>query len=476
MLKQLRNKKTAKKIWIALAILVLPAFLFWGLGGAIRGRKSSPYVGKLFGRNVSRQEFDDALQGVKNYAILQYGNNFSEVRKFLDFEAEALDRILLLEEAKKRNIRATDAEVIEKIRQYGMFYRKGAFDNNLYNSMLREYFRTPPRVFEEQIRQNLMLAKLFTELTQGVTLGEDEIRQGYEKENIQVDLYYIASLFSDTEKEISISEDQLKDYFDKNSLEFKQPVSFNLEYVSLTSENQNEIKEKIGGLMQRLNKKADFDTSAEEFGLKVKETGLFAQTDPIPNIGWVPQILNYLFKAQPGEYLVPLQIDKSYYIFRIKERKNPYIPEFQDIKEKVKEMFVKIKSQELAKKRINTCLEKLKESFQKKPKGLDFDKMAKLCDLKSGTTDEFKYGSYIEGIGASDVFWLTARKLKDAGVSEIIEAPTGYYIIKLKSQTPFDEKKFNEEEKDFTQQLLNEKKVDHFNAFLADYKRKLRLQ
>jgi peptidyl-prolyl cis-trans isomerase D len=475
-LKKLRQKKTAKKIWIILAIIIVPAFVFWGFGGALRSRKSSPYVGKLFGRNIPTQEFDDALQGVKNYAILQYGDKFSEASKLLDFESEALDRILLLEEARKRNIKVSDAEVIEKIREYGIFRRKGVFDNDVYNMMLREYFHTPPRVFEEQVRQNLMLVKLFTGMTGDVTLSEDEIRQGYEKENIQVNLYYIASLFSETEKEISISEEELKDYFDKNPLEFKQPVSFNLEYVSLASDDQNEVKEKIGGLIQRLNKNADFSASAKEFGLQVKETGLFAQTDPIPNIGWVPQILNYLFKASPGEYLRPLQIDKSYYIFRIKERKNPYIPEFQDIKEKVKQAFVKIKSRELAKQRINTCLEKLKESSQKKPKDVDFDRIAKLCGLKSATTGEFKYGSYIEGIGASDIFWLTARKLKDTGVSEIIETPTGYYIIKLKSQTAIDEKKFEEEKKDFTRQLLNEKKVDRFNAFLADYKRKLQLQ
>lgn len=476
MLKKLRDKKFAKKIWIALAIIIVPAFVFWGFGGAMRNRKATPYVGKLFGRNIPRQEYDDAMQAVKNYAILQYQNNFSEVRKFLDFEAEAIDRILLLEEAKKRKIRISDAEVIERIRQYAMFHRKGAFDNYIYNSMLRDYFKTPPRVFEEQVRQNLILARLFTEATKDVTLSEDEIRQGYEKENIQVDLSYIASLFSEAENEISVSEEQLKEYFDKNPLEFKQPVSFNLEYISLTSENENEINEKIGGLMRRVRKKADFRESAKEYGLEVKETGLFAQTDPIPDIGWVPQILNYLFKAKPGEYLLPMRIDKSFYVFRIKERKNPYVPKFQDIKEKVQQTYLKTKSRELAKKRIDACLEKLQKSQQKGAKDINFDKTAKACALKSGSTGEFKYGSYIKDIGASDIFWLTARNLKDKLFSQIIETPTGYYIIKVKSEADFDEKKFEEEKKVFSEKLLSEKKAEYFNAFLAEYKRKLQLQ
>ena len=53
MLKILRNKKTAKKIWIGLAIIIIPAFAFWGFGGSMRSREDNVTAGRLFGKNVS---------------------------------------------------------------------------------------------------------------------------------------------------------------------------------------------------------------------------------------------------------------------------------------------------------------------------------------------------------------------------------------------------------------------------------------
>ena len=53
MLKLLRNKKTAKKIWIVLAIIILPAFIFWGFGGAMRDKNEKGYIGKISGKKIS---------------------------------------------------------------------------------------------------------------------------------------------------------------------------------------------------------------------------------------------------------------------------------------------------------------------------------------------------------------------------------------------------------------------------------------
>ena len=105
-------------------------------------------------------------------------------------------------------------------------------------------------------------------------------------------------------------------------------------------------------------------------------------------------------KAKIGQYLPPIQMDKTYYLFRVKERKEPYIPDFDKIKDKVKEKFINNRAKEIAKTKIEECLEKLPA---------DFDNIAKLFGLKSSSTGLFKYGSYIEGIGASDSFWIAQK-------------------------------------------------------------------
>jgi len=466
MLKQLSNKKTAKKIWIVLAILIVPAFVLWGFGGSARDKKETGYAGKIFGKKISALEFQDAYAAVKNQAIIQLGDKFSEAQKQLNLESQTWDWLILLHEAKKRKINVSDKEVEETIQSFPFFQRKGQFDNKIYSEMLQYVFRTQARIFEEQIRQKLILAKLYNQITDNAKISDEEIKQEYSKVNQEISVDYLAGLASDFLNEVSVTDDEIKDFFAKRSFQFKQPISFNIEYV--VSESEDKIK----GVIQGLGKNQDFTKLAKDSGLELKETGLFAQTGPIPTIGWSPQILSFLSKAKAGEAMPITNIDKNYYALRLKERKEAYIPEFETIKDKVKNALAREKAQEIAKKKTQDCLNKLKESYQKNPKSVDFANAAKESGLKYDATKPFKYGSYIEGIGASDDLWTTAEQLKDGTFSGIIDISGGYYIVKLKSRGAIDEKKFETEKKDFSEKILAQKKQGYFAKFIEESKRK----
>lgn len=460
MLKILRNKKTAKRVWIILAIIIVPAFALWGIGGAIRSQKESGYAGKLFGRNISALEFKDALDAVRIQAVMQFGENYSEIRKYLNLENEAWKRIILLEEAKKRKITASNQEVIELIESYPFFQRKGQFNNRIYAEMLQYAFRTQPRIFEEQARQNLTLSKLYKQVTDDIRVSDEEIKDGYSKANEQISISYIVSAPSDFVKNLSPSLQELKSYFADNSIKFKQPLSFNLDYVVLDS------AEKTKDTVAKLNKNGDLAKLAKELGLSVKETGFFAQTDPIPGIGWSPEVFALISKLKIGQFSPPIHTDKYFYILKLKEKKEAFIPNFEDIKDKAQEAYLKEKSTELARLKIEEALKGLGASN-------DFKKIAKVTRLKSESTALFKFGSYIEGIGASDNFWVAAQHLKENKFSGIISMPSGFYIIKVKSKIPIDQKKFQSEKTDFAQNLLQQKRQEFFSKFVEDLKGKV---
>ncbi len=478
MLKRLRKKKTAKKIWIILTILILPAFVFWGFGSFMRSKQETTYAGKIFGKKISLLEYKDALDAVRNQAIIQFGDNLSEIERKINLESLTWDRLLLLAEAKKRKINVTDQEVIELIKSYPFFQaRKGQFDNQIYSQTLQYVFRTQPRIFEEQTRQSLILSKLYKEVTGNLSLSEEEIKKEYQKLNEQINLYYIAGLPSDFTRDAASSEEEIKNYFIKNSFQFKRPLSFNIEYVSLDSKDQNEaaIKDKIKKLALRLTKRESFAKAARELNLEAKETGLFSQIDPIPGIGWSPEILSLISKLKIGEFAPPIYMDKYYYLLQLKERKESYIPDFEMIKDKVKEVFIKEKTRKIAQQKMEDCLKELKTIHKANSKSIDFDKIAKIYGLKSDSTNFFKYGSYIESIGASDNFFTAALDLKEDDTSGIIEMSLGFYIIKLKSRVPVDEKKFREEKLEFAKKLLLQKKEEYFSSFLQELKRKAQL-
>src|SRR3989338_9034316 len=130
MLKSLRKKGVAKKIFIVLAIVIVPAFVLWGSASLLRSQKSS-YAGKIFGKKVSFDEFQESLRAVQTRGLLQFGENFYKIQRFLNLELEAWDRLILLYEAKKKRIRVTDQEVIGRIAEIPFFQRNGKFDQKI---------------------------------------------------------------------------------------------------------------------------------------------------------------------------------------------------------------------------------------------------------------------------------------------------------------------------------------------------------
>ncbi|HNX81080.1 MAG TPA: SurA N-terminal domain-containing protein [Candidatus Omnitrophota bacterium] len=474
MLKQLRHKKTRKRLLIILAIIIIPAFTFWGASSAIRSSQEN-IAGKIFGRAVTLLEYKDAFEGVKNLAIMQFGDNYPEMQKRLNIEAQAWERLLLLYEAQHRGIRATDKEVETTILNYPFFRDKsGAFSERSYNEILRYVFRTKARDFEEQVRKNVMLSKLFDQVTKEITVTDKDVELEYRKGNEEISLTYAAGLTADFTASIVPSADDIKAYYAANSLQFRLPLSFNMDYIAIAGEGKNEksMQEYLKNIISRLKKKESFEAIAKEMGNSVKETGFFAETDPIPGIGWSPQVSIMIFKAKQGEYLPPIFADNKYYLFKLKERKEPSIPELATIPDKVKEAYQKEKALEIAKSKTDSCQAKLKQDFMANPKSVDIDKAAKEFGLKSGQTLPFKFGSYIEGIGASDTFWLYAQTLKDNEPSSVITTQNGFYIIAVKSRTPFEAKKYAETKQEFSTKVLVQKQQEYFARFLYELKEK----
>ena len=467
MLRKLRKRKIKKTVWVILAVIIVPAFVLWGSGSLMRNKQEGTYAGKIFGRAVTLLEYKDAADAIRNQMIMQFGDKYNEIQKSIDLEALAWDRLILLTEAKRLKISANDKEVVSSLENYPIFQNKGKFDERIYSQMLQYVFHAQPRLFEEQMRQALILSKLYNKVTEGIKPTDKDIEEEYRKLNERISVSYVAALPAEFEKTLSVNETEIKDYFDANKLEFKQPLSFNIEYVSWSADDKD-----AGALNNKAQtliiKKDNFSKAAKDLGFEPKDSGFFNQTDPIPGIGWSPQIITMLSEAGTGDLLPVIQSDKNYYLVKLKEKKEPYIPDLESVKDRVKESLLKNKTAQIAKTRIEDSLKQLNASAGK----ADFEQIAKTFGLKNGSTQEFTFGSYIEGIGISDNFWLKASVLKDSEYSGVIEMPSGFYIIKIKARVPIDEKKFAQEKQEFAAKLLTQKKEESFSKFAEELRNK----
>jgi len=458
MLKILRNKKTAKKIWIGLAIIIIPAFTLWGFTEGLRSRQETASIGKIFGRNISNIEFNDSVAAVKTMAIMRFGDKLAEIQQYLNLEAQAWERLILLAEAKKRHITASNKEVIENIETSAYFQAQGYFSNKVYNEILRYSLRIQPRIFEELTRQNIIIAKLYEQTTNNILLSNAQIKKEYAKTKQEITIDCSASLISDFTGNITPSEKQIQDYYQSTKSAFKQPASFNIVYAIITDEV------KANKLTLLLKKNIGLKKAAEELGLKIKETGSFDANKAIPELGYSPELLKIISRLKIGESTPIIKADKSFYIFELKERKDVHIPELADITDQVRQTLIQEAAQNLANKKIKQLQNELKLK--------DLLTASRKIGLKTTTINLSKYGTTIKELPDADIFWETAYDLEINQTSEIISASNGYYIIKLKSKSAFDEALYAKEKTEFANKKLLEKKEKFFQKFIEDLKSK----
>ena len=527
MLKFLRKKENLKRIMWALALLIIPAFVLWGSGSAIRSRDLPKYAGNIFGRRISFSQYEKSLLACRNYALLIYGDNFNRIAQFLDLEEAAWERLILNYQAKKENIEISDEEVVEFVRKIPLFQTEGRFNQDRYNTLLQYAFRVSPREFEEQLREVLKINKLKDRVTSHLKLADEEIDKEYKKENEEAEALYI---FIDPEKfkeQIHPAYEELQDYFQAHKAEFTKPEQVNVQYIALDLEpalaqmqvSEEEIKnyyqenlqefsvkgenekqttktlKEVAGLIEKrlkqqkakldLEEKAwqisdaigDDAQSLEEIAkqnqLEAKETGFFGPQEMIPEVGLSYEFLQAAFTLKLGQISNIIETPRGYFIIKVKEKKEPYIPDLEEVKAEVEAAVVKQQSLQLAKEKGKGIVSQLKNIIEEKK--IDFPKAAEKLSLTIKETERFSKSSYIPGIGQSEEFTQAAFALNPGEVSDIIKVPNGYCILSLKAIFPIDEERFMQEKKDFTQKLLARKKDNFYKVWLKDLKKTAKL-
>lgn len=286
MLKVFRNKNVAKVVLWGLLILILPAFVLWGTGSGRGGSKNSgpAFVGMIDGKKVTFNDFAESIASIRCQVILNYFNQPQVMDAFLNSKAFlgklAWDRLLMVREARKENIKISNAEVINFIRSHPLFIRGGSFDDRIYSYVLKNNMGLEPRAFEELTRESLKIQKLNDWLTKDVKVSDEEIAEAYGKTNNKLQISYL---------------------------------SFSTE--GFTDKAVAEQYEKLNGLMENGN--LNFESAAAKLGLKVTKSEFFSSGESLEGIGAAYQITEEGLKLKPGEVSGPIKTKKGMVIFMV---------------------------------------------------------------------------------------------------------------------------------------------------------------
>jgi peptidyl-prolyl cis-trans isomerase D len=163
-----------------------------------------------------------------------YGERFTEeMAKKLNLKERAVqelvNRILLLQEARRLGLKVTDEEVEASIHSNPAFQKDGLFDKATYVRALQRA-RLATKNFEASQKEGLLINKLQGLILTSVKVSDQEAleayRQGFEKINLDM-----ISLNPADFKDVSMTPEELKEYFSKHREEFKLPAKAKIRYL-----------------------------------------------------------------------------------------------------------------------------------------------------------------------------------------------------------------------------------------------------
>lgn len=232
-----RNNKRIVQVFLAL--ITLP-FAFFGVDSYMRNSGTGGDVAAIGDMKITQQQFQQTLREQQERLRTQLGAQFDpklldnpEARKaILD---DLINQRLLLVEAGKNHMFASDDAVRRAIAGVDAFKVDGKFSNERYEAALRAQGMSP-QGFEAQLRQDLTLQQLAGAIGQsGIvsrTVGDRLLALQTEKREVAE---YRLSLDSYLDK-VKLPDDAARKFYDENSAQFQTPEQAKAEYVVLSME------------------------------------------------------------------------------------------------------------------------------------------------------------------------------------------------------------------------------------------------
>jgi len=240
--------------------------------------------------------------------------------------------------------------------------------------------------------------------------------------------------------------------------------------TTLTTQRlDQQLAERTRDLDARIKKPADLDTVGKEAGLVVSETGFFARDEPVPGIGPTPEVTNQAFQIKDGEVSRGLQSPRGPMYITVTGKREPYVPNLDEVKDRVRDDVIKVRAAELSKQKAGEIAAALRSAK-------DFTAAAKAQGLEAKDTQLITRGSPIPDVGVSQEVDKAAFALPAAGVSDPIATPTATVIVRVAERQEVTPDAYKTGKETFRTQLLNERRAQFFESYMAKAKQGMKIQ
>lgn len=461
---------------VSFILLYIPSFM----RDSAQGAANNAVVAEVEGREVTAAQFRRVYQQQMQAYRSSYGGNIDErLMKQLGVDQRIVQQLIeeeaALAEAGRLGIRASDAEVRERILSLPAFQENGQFiGDTRYRQLLR--MQNPPMrpdEFESQVRRGIVVEKLQAALTGWQTIGDAEVAKEFARRHEKVKLAVlsfpadkfregitpsdaeIAKYFEDHKETFRVPEkrkirfltvdqesfraketvsgQQIERHYNENIQQYSTPEQVRASHILLKTDGKDDaaVKKQAGEILAKAKGGADFAELAKKYSQDESNAAKGGDLDYFGRGQMVPEFDAAAFSMQPGQISDLVKTQYGYHIIKMVDKKAATQRPLSEVRAQIEDQLKWEQAQAQAQKTADDIAKDLK-------KPADFDAVARRHGLQVTESGFFQQDEPIAGIGMAPSVAQQAFTMQVGDVSDAIRTQQGFaFITVLARQDPY---------------------------------------
>lgn len=223
----------------SILVLVIFSFAFAGVSSYLGNSTETP-MATVNGQDITKAQFEQAYQSERNRVEQQLGDMFDTLAAndsyIADLKKSVLDKLiaetLLDQAAYKLGLRVSDLQIKQAIVNEPAFQTDGKFDNNRFQSIMRQ-LNYQPVTFSEMMRKDMTRQQFVNALIGTEFVLNDEAQLLAQLQEQTRDIQYKVIDATPYLQDIKVSDKDAKDFYDNNPSDFMSPEKVSLDYVDI---------------------------------------------------------------------------------------------------------------------------------------------------------------------------------------------------------------------------------------------------
>ena len=502
----LENLRTNKRNFLTVAFVLAIGFVFavnfgpGSLGQGGGGGGSASHVASVNGTAISAGEFEREYERRLQLLQGQLGGAFSrDVAQQIGVPNIALDdvvhRELLAQEAERRGVVVTDAEISNAVHADPGFQEGGRFSFDLYRQTVGRTYGSTGR-YEELLRRDLLASKMQTLILSAVKVSDAEVRTAWQAEADRVELAFVRFPAAGLEKELQLGDAEVKDFaaknqeridrfYDENAARFDQPKRVRVRHVLARvgpGADEDAAKKKVQAAADRVKNGEDFAKVAGEVSDDENTKGRGG------DLGFVTENLvekpfaDAAFGLEAGQVSDPVRTAAGFHLIQATEIVPAKKLSKEDARPEIaRELLVKDRTQARARERAQAALAAAKGG--KSLVDLFPAEAGKQVTFGGAPVTVQETGSFPASVDAIPNLGPAPELLADAVAAQpntllpkVYDAAGGAVIALVKARETPDASKFDAQKGPVEARLRNRKETQVFTAVLDQLRKDAKVE